>query len=332
VTQADVARAAEVSRTTASFVLTGRTDMRISTEVEERVKRVAAELGYRPNLAARSLRTSRTQTFGLLSDLVATSPFGGELIHGSSDASLKHEHLLVVAESGGDADLEARLFQDMIDRRVDGLVYATMFTREAVPPDHAVDHPLVLLNCFVDDRSLPSVVPDEREAGRLAARVLAEAGHRRDIVLLGEPAPHVFAGRERVAGIIAELRTRRLGLTAQVWCRWQSVDAYEALLVHLDEASPPRALICMNDRVALGAYQALASRGLRIPDDVSVISFDDSELASWLVPSLTTLALPHYAMGARAVELLAEQQLAPAVIRIPMPLRDRGSVAPPRRW
>lgn len=328
-TQADVARVAQVSRTTVSFVLTGREDSRISPEVEQRVRRAAADLDYRPNLAARSLRTARSHTFGLLSDVIASSPFAGELIRGSSDATLRHEHLLLMAESEGDAELEHRLFQDMIDRQVDGLIYATMFTREAQLPEHARDHPLVLLNCFVADRSLPAVVPDERDAGRQAARVLLEAGHRDGIILLGETAPHLFAGRERVAGIRAGLRSRRTRLAAELPCRWESHDAYDRLLRHLEDSAAPKALICLNDRIALGAYQALAAHGLRIPDDVSVVSFDGSDLASWLVPGLTTVGIPHYAMGACAVELLAMRALRPQMVRVPMPLHRRGSVGHP---
>ncbi|MDX6253775.1 MAG: LacI family transcriptional regulator [Frankiales bacterium] len=330
VTQADVARAAKVSRTTASFVLTGRTDMRISADVQRRVQRVAAALGYRPNLAATGLRMSRTHTFGLLSDTIATSPFAGELIHGSSDAALQHDRLLFVAESEGDSEVEARLFEAMIDRRVDGLVYATMFTREVTIPAHAADHPLVLLNCFVRSGSLPSVIPDERAAGHEAARTLLGAGHYDRVVLLGEPAPRVFAGRERVGGIKAELKSAGTRLAGNVRCTWSSHDAYDSLLRFLRENPAPTALICLNDRIALGAYQALSTVGLRVPEQVSVLSFDDSVIAPWLVPELTTIALPHYAMGHRAVELLATGALEPGAVRVPMPLRDRTSVAAPR--
>jgi LacI family transcriptional regulator len=331
VTQAEVARVAGVSRTTASFVLTGRTDMRISAVVEQRVRKVAAELGYRPNLAAQGLRTSTTHTFGLLSDVIATSPFAGELIHGSSDASLKHDRLLLVAESAGNIEVEQQLFRAMTDRRVDGLVFATMFTRQVRLPEHAVDHPLALLNCYDKSSSQPCVLPDELGAGHAAARVLLAAGHSDRIVLLGEPAPRVFAGRERVAGIKAELKAAGTRLAGNIRCRWGSHDAYEALLAFVRESAAPSALICMNDRVALGAYQALSAAGLLIPDDVSVVSFDDSEIAAWLVPQLTTVALPHYAMGFQAVEMLADQHTEPGIVRLPMPLRERGSVAPPTK-
>jgi LacI family transcriptional regulator len=147
---------------------------------------------------------------------------------------------------------------------------------------------------------------------------------------LGEPAPRVFAGRERVGGIKAELKAAGTRLAENVRCTWSSHDAYDALLRFLRDNPAPTALICLNDRVALGAYQALSALGLRVPDHVSVLSFDDSVIAPWLVPELTTIALPHYAMGHRAVELLATGALEPRPIRIPMPLRDRGSVAAPR--
>jgi LacI family transcriptional regulator len=89
----------------------------------------------------------------------------------------------------------------------------------------------------------------------------------------------------------------------------------------------PRVLICFNDRVALGAYQAAREVGLRIPEDVSVLSFDDSELASWLRPQLTSISLPHYQLGWQAVELLLGEARPPAVLRMPMPVRSRASIA-----
>ena len=106
-----------------------------------------------------------------------------------------------------------------------------------------------------------------------------------------------------------------------MWTRWRSAPSATA--------ARPTALICLNDRIALGAYQALAAAGLRIPDDVSVVSFDDSDLASWLVPQLTSVAIPHFELGRRAVELLVSADRQPGVHRIAMPLSARDSVGPP---
>jgi LacI family transcriptional regulator len=329
VTLLDVARRAGVSRTAASFVMTGRRDMRISAETEERVLRAARELSYRPNLMARSLRTRQTQTIGLVSDTIATEPFAGEIVRGSVATALIHKHLLFIGETGGDREVEKRVVQDMLDRGVDGFLYASMYTREARPPAALRGHPLVMVNCVGPGRSCPAVIPDEPEAGRDAVRILLDAGHRDHIYVVGEPAPDVHAGRERVTGILQILSSLGIDLAGWVECLWWPEPAYEAVHRFLDAGNRPTALICLNDRIAFGAYQAIQDAGLHIPDDVSVVSFDDSDLACWLRPQLTSVAIPHFELGRRAVELLLAPQ-RPKVLRVPMPLRKRASVAAPR--
>jgi len=333
VTMADVARRAGVSRTAASFVLSGRTDMRIAEATQKRIHQAARELGYRPNLTARSLRTSVTSTFALISDTIATTAYAGQVIHGALDAATAQGRVLLVAETQGDPVAEARLVEGMLDRQVDGFVYAAMFTHEVTPPSALRNHPVVLLNCLADDFPAASVIPDEYAAGCLAAQTLLGAGHREGIYVLGgrhaipETPSGVFAGRERVSGIETVLSSAGVRLAGVVECDWQPQDGYRELRELLSRHRP-RALICCNDRLALGAYQALAEVSLSVPQDVSVISFDDSDLASWLRPRLTSIALPHYDLGRRAVELLLSDQLAPVRHRIPMPLRLRASVAP----
>src|ERR1700712_1461828 len=130
ITLMDVAVRAGVSRTTASFVMTGRRDMRISNEAEQRVRQAARELDYRPNLLARSLRTNLSQTIGLISDVVATEPFAGQLIRSSIITALLHDHLLFVGESEGDPEVEQQLVRSMLDRGVGGFLYASLYTRE----------------------------------------------------------------------------------------------------------------------------------------------------------------------------------------------------------
>jgi LacI family transcriptional regulator len=170
------------------------------------------------------------------------------------------------------------------------------------------------------------VIPDEATAGRSAAQVAVDAGFRDGIHLVGRPGT-VFAGRERLAGIRDALVAGGTKLTGTLECDWWPDSAYEAVAKALADGLRPEVLICLNDRIALGAYQAVREAGLRIPEDVSVISFDDSELASWLRPQLTSVSLPHYQLGWRAVELLlGDQQLEPQVWRMPMPVRQRASV------
>jgi LacI family transcriptional regulator len=324
-----VAQRAGVSRSTASFVLTGRhLDMRISEDARQRVLRAARELDYRPNLMARGLRTKVTRTIALVSDTIASDPYAGRAIHGSLAAAVARGHLLLIGETEGDPRIEERLIADFIDRQVDAFVYASMFTRRVRVPKLLHGHPVVLLNCLsqVARPAYHAVVPDELAAGHAAATVVLEAGHHDGIYLVGRPADRVLAAHERMTGIADGLAAAGARLAGTIDCDWWPDSAYDAVLGALTTGLRPHVLICLNDRIALGAYQALREAGRSIPGDVSVVSFDDSELAAWLRPSLTSIALPHYQLGWQAVELLLGPASEPTVTRVPMPVRRRASI------
>jgi LacI family transcriptional regulator len=345
VTLADVARIAGVSPTTASFVLSGRgQEMRISRDVAERVLKTAAKVQYRPNILSVGLRTGTTRTIGFVSDTVATSQFAGELIKGALEAARERGVMLFIGETEGDPELERGLVQAMYDRQVDGLILAAMYTRRVALPEGLSSGPAVLLNALSKRPSpQPSILPDEPEAGRAAARALLEAGHRDGIHLIGagpEPRdvpPDSVAAVERLEGIRTTLADAGVRIASGRLCRgWEPRDGRLATS-DLLRRERPRALICFNDRLALGAYQALADAGLDVPRDVSVVSFDDDAIASWIRPGLTTVAIPHYDLGRTAVDVLFEEierdheegDRAVDVHRVAMPVRYRESVAPP---
>jgi LacI family transcriptional regulator len=345
VTLADVAERAGVSRTTASLVLAGRgRELRISRSVEERVNEAAKELQYRPNIVSRGLRTGTTRTIGFVSDTVATTRLAGDMIKGALEAAREQGLMLFIGETEGEAELERGLLSAMHDRQVDGIIFASMFTRAVRVPTALTTGPAVLLNAVPKRTStLPSVVPDEVEAGRSAARVLLDAGHRDGIHLVGvgprirDVPPEALAGVKRLTGIREVLTGAKVRIAGgRVCADWQPDLGYEATRDLLEHARP-RALICLNDRIAVGAYQALDDFGLKVPADVSVVSFDDHPVATWIRPKLTTIALPHYELGRKAVEvLLAEisrdrEGSAPEgeTHRVPMPVRLRDSVAAP---
>jgi LacI family transcriptional regulator len=342
VTLAEVARRAGVSKTAASFVLTGRREeMRISADVEARVVEAARATGYRPNIVSRSLRTGTTQTIGFVSDTIATTPFAGDLIKGALEAARDRGHLLLIAETEGDPTLERELLEAMVDRRVDGIVFASMYTRKLPVQKLLRSHHAVLLNAVpARAADLTSVIPDELAAGRTAAETLLGAGHTEGIYLVGagplpgqgpKPAGGV-AAVERLQGIKETLRTAGVRPAGAVACeQWEPELGHDAVRGLLRKGAEIRALICFNDRLALGAYNALAESGLAVPHDVSVVSFDDDPIASWVQPQLTSIAIPHYELGRRSIELLLDGPPAGAssVVRIPMPLRLRESVAPP---
>lgn len=341
ITLADVARAAGVSRTTASLVLSDRGDeLRISEASQERVRRVAFEVGYRPNKLSASLRSGTSRTLGFISDTVATSQLAGDMIRGALEQAGERGYMLFIGETQGDEAEQARLVETMLDHQVDGLIIASMFTRERHVPATSEGRKVVLLNTLpVDEKQppLPAVVPDEYTAGRDAARLLLDAGHR-DIHLIGggpgrdDVAPGTVAGRERLAGILDELHgaglTPASGAKATIWFPEEGWKLTRALLA----AGVRRgAIIAFNDRLAFGAYQAINEADLSIPGDFSLVSFDDAPLAGWLHPGLTTFAIPHRELGRRAVDILLDESVpSPGPPeRLHMPLRERASVAGP---
>ena len=342
VTLREVARRAGVSPTAASFVLSDRDDQRISEQTKQRVRKAARELQYRPDLTARGLRTGTSGTIALVSEFLSTTAYAGAAVRGALEAARRHGALLYIAETLGDPQVEQQLLQGMLDRRVDGFVYAAMFTHTVVVPQALRDVPLVLLNCISSDVKAPMVIPDEVGAGAAAARALLDAGHRDAIYFVGTLPPGVrstpgWEGREawalteRLKGIRAELKGARVALagTATV-TDWEPRDGRDAVSALLRDGAVPKAVICVNDRVAMGAYQALATAGLQIPRDVSVISFDDSDIAGWLQPMLSSVALPHAELGRTAIELLLAGTPRSGRQRVPMSLVERESVGPPR--
>jgi LacI family transcriptional regulator len=150
-------------------------------------------------------------------------------------------------------------------------------------------------------------------------------------VLVGERTAQAIAGQDRLAGIREVLVAEGTDLAGVVDCLWWPDHAYRAVTGYLVDGHRPSAFICLNDRIALGVYQAVQERGWAVPRDVSVISFDDSDLAGWLRPALTSAAIPYFEMGRRSVELLLAPAGSPDAHQVPMQLNQRESVGAPAR-
>ena len=344
VTLRDVAEHAGVARTTASYILNGLSgQMGISPETEKRVQGVADALGYRPNRNARSLRTARTTTIGVITDYVASGMFSSEMLAGANMAARRADHLLVIGESEGDADARDLLIDEMIDRQVDGIIYATRTALRTEFPARLAGTRAVMLNCYDPDRAVPSVLPDDRTGGRSAADILLAAGVSTDVFTVGEtPDNDGVAGRQRMAGIRERFAEEGHAIAGTIECLWDPEPTYDAVLDWLSRGNLPKGFICMNDRAAIGAYQALRAHGLAVPDDVSVVSFDGSALASWLRPRAVSIVLPLRSMGALAVELLLggpdnqgsghhEDSDRPGVHLVPMSVLAGDSVRAPKK-
>jgi LacI family transcriptional regulator len=339
VTLADVARLAGVSPTAASMILNGKPDTRLSADAHSRVNAAASELGYRPNVGARALRTDKSFTIGFISDVVATTRFASGLIRGAIDEAEKAGHVVLVLETGGEPARETEAIEAVLDRQVDGVILATMRARELFVPDLPRSTSVVMLNATNEHHPI-AVLPDEENGGREAVDQLAAAGHTDGIALIGqndEVERDLFRSEtvaRRVRGIRARMRELGLRFVAEesTW-EWEPDNGYEATSRLLDRHDGITALLCMNDRLAFGAYQALAEHGLRAGSDISVISFDNDELAAYLRPGLTTIALPHEEMGREAVRLLLSKDAEPREHLIAMPVIPRQSLRPagPRR-
>lgn len=193
----------------------------------------------------------------------------------------------------------------MIDRQVDGLIYATMYHRLATPPDAIKLLSTVLLDCFTKDASLPSVAPDEFDGAYQAVKFLIERGHRR-IRLYQSHRPHT--GRSvcgcRAIGQALEVNGIVFDADLVIERYSEPKGGYDGMKILLNLPQPPSAVFCFNDRLAMGAYDAIRQQGLRIPHDIAAIRFHNQELIANLYPGLTTMQLPHYEMGIWAVEYL----------------------------
>jgi LacI family transcriptional regulator len=329
-----VAGEAGVSVATVSQVLNAVEGARISEDTRARVHATAERLGYVPNRMARGLRTRRTETLGLISDEIATTPYAARMILGAQEAALRHGFTLVLFNTDRDPAVEDRDIRNLLQYQVDGIIYATMYHRVVTLPTALRGVPTVLLDCESDDAAVPAVVPDEVAGGRAAVEELLAHGHRRiGFATNSEPVP-ATAGRLQGYQDALSAAGIRFDPALVVSDESESGGGYRASRALLERVDRPTALFCFNDRMAMGAYRAAAELGLKIPTDLSIVGFDNQEvIAAGLFPDLTTITLPHHAMGAWAVDTLIPllSGESPATVAAPLrmdcPLVRRSSVS-----
>ena len=303
----DVARVAGVSVTTVSHVLNETPHTRTSEATRERVRSVARDLGYTPNRLARGLRTRTSDMIGLLTEEIATTPHAGRIILGAQEEASRHNLTLAIINSHLDAGADARRAdaRALIERQVDGIIYATVFHHEVSVPRELRAVPAVLIGALDRQGVVPAVLPDEAGGAVDLVALLAEAGHRR--IAFANSSIEVPATQGRLAGYLRGLEQAGLPYDDRLIASGvsEAIGGYTASLELLDRADRPTALFCYNDRMAMGAYRAAQELGLRVPDDLSIVGFDDqAPIAGSVHPALTTVALPHYEMGAWAVATL----------------------------
>lgn len=308
-TMRDVAKAAGVSVATVSHVVNDKPGARIGEEARRRVLAAVAELGYRPNALAKTLSEGGSRFIGLVADAIATTPFAGQIIHGAQDEAWRHGYVLLVANTEGNAAAENDAIAMMLEHQVRGILYSTWYHRAISVPAALSDTEAVLVNCFADadaadgTASLPAVVPDEEQGGRTATEQLLAAGHRRiAFVNTTSPSP---ARSGRLAGYRAALEAAGVGFDPGLVLDAEPAQegGYASARAVVDSGAT--GVFCHNDRVAMGLYDGLRELGRRIPDDVAVMGFDNQDvIAAHLRPPLSTVALPHYELGAAGVRTL----------------------------
>lgn len=336
----DVAARAEVSTATVSVVLNDVEGSRVAAATRDRIKAAARELGYTPNSLARGLRTRRTHTIGMLSDRIATTPYASRMILGAQRAAWEAGYLLLLISVDEEPDVESEAIRALAERQVDGILYATMYHRIVSLPSGLGGVPTVVLDAEVADRSVSTVVPDEESGGYDATSFLTSQGHRRIAYLANSE--HEPATGLRQAGYVRALAAAGIPFDESLVASAapSSAGGRQAASSLLERPDPPTAIFAFNDPMAVGVYQTARRLRLNIPGDLSIVGFDDHELiAAEMDPGLTTMALPHEAMGAWAAKRLIAmiegttpqgEEANPESKLEPCPIVIRGSVGAPR--
>ncbi|WP_087717281.1 ribose utilization transcriptional repressor RbsR [Levilactobacillus brevis] len=329
VTIRDLAEAAGVSVTTVSQILNGKGE-RFSIETRQRVHQLQEDLGYVPDFNARNLIMKSAQTIGVLVPNLG-NPFFSMFIRGVQQTSRERHFIPLIFGANHDEQLESYYLQELIKRAVDGLIIAS-----ASITGEAIDNILKkngIPYLLIDQNGGPSVDRirvDDEQGGQLAARHLLALGHQRIVVVMPKhPTQNL---RIRLAGFKAQLVDQQIPLadSAVITSPMTKLGGYQATAAVL--AQHPTAVFAINDETALGLMRGLHEQGVRVPDDISVLGYDDIDLDEYVVPKLTTIHQPVVTMGQQATELLinrVQNQRQPAqMVDLPVALKQRESTGP----
>jgi LacI family transcriptional regulator len=330
---ADVGRLAGVSASTVSFVLNESSGQTISPSTRERVLESVALLGYRPNRMARGLRTRRAATIGLVAEQIAAQPAAGPAILGAHEVAWAHDSLLLVVNITRSRRIVREVIEELVNRPVDAILFALQGDHRLNIPDVLKGVPGLTINGKSVGTHLPAVLPDEVAGARSATELLVRAGHRRIAYLTGRSAS--WATKDRLRGFAAALVEAGLDPRRQVVRHGDlRVDSgYELTRQLIHHEAPPTAIMCGSDRMAAGAYLALAEAGIRVPEEMSVVGHDDEAgIADGLRPGLSTVRLPYRRLGRWAAGQAVAGTIGrlPADSYLPCPPVPRDSVAAPR--
>lgn len=306
VTIADVAKEANVSISTISRVVNN--SKTVSPELKEHVFKVIERTGYRPNVLARGLITKQTQTIGLVvSDI--SNPVIATVAKGINSVCQERGYTVVVCETDGKAERETELLNKLAEHRIDGLVFAGVDVNHKLT-EHMLrmEYPVVLVTQqeSYGETRVDTVIHDNYHLTYDAVSFLIANGHRR-IAFIAGPKNDYSSGMLRIEGYHAALKEHSIPPT-ESYVRYGdfSFDAgYESMRqIYEESLELPTAVIAASDLMAIGAMQSAFSLGLSVPEDLSVMGIDDSEMAKYSRPSLSTVRIPYFEEGALAGETL----------------------------
>ncbi|MGV8953078.1 MAG: LacI family DNA-binding transcriptional regulator [Cypionkella sp.] len=330
-TMGDVAELAGVSQATVSLVLNGVPNARVSKATRRRVIEAAETLSYRRG-KSRAVPEGRKRVIGLMLDEVSTTPFAARFIEGARDEAALQEVTVATFCTRSDPSLEQAAVDLLVSQKTIGIIYASLITRQVIVPDAFSELPLVLLNCYERKLRYPSVVPGDIVGGYAATQALLRAGHRRIAHLAGEAV--VEAAIDRESGFRQAMAEWSVPVDERLVTPggWTIRAGRERALALMTLPHPPTAIFCFNDRMAMGCYEAARMLGRSVPQDISIIGFDNEDLVASMDPPLSTMLLPHDEMARWAVaELLdsysnADQDERLAKIKIECAFIERASI------
>lgn len=331
----EVADRAGVHPATASRALNLATADMVNAKTAARIQKVAKEMGYSPNPIARSLKTSRSSSIGLIiPDL--TNPLFPPIVRGIEDVLRPIGYNAWIVNTDNRADLEASAVESFRQRNVEGFVFATAHLKHPLLEEMAAaSTPMVLINRRLASADVPSVTSDDATGVAMAMQHLYDLGHRKIVHLAGPQDLSTGVTRRRAFRQSLE----DLGLPAEpdrvfICEAWSEEAGTRGMLALLDSGPEFTAVLAGNDLLALGAYDAFAERGLHCPDDISVIGFNDMPFMDKVSPPMTTVRIPHYEIGAEAARLLLEvledPTRHPRSLLLPLTLVKRASTGPVR--
>jgi LacI family transcriptional regulator len=298
----NVAKVAGVSIATASRILTG-VDYPVTDKTRQKVLKAAEDLGYRPNLIARSLRLEQTFTIGIIVENIL-SPFIPPIIRGIQERLRQHDYVSITLDSNWDPIVETEAIERLGMRQIDGIIFVESFLRSSDEVSSLIDKPHLFVHRLFNSLGNNSVVPDDRYGARIAIKHLVELGHRRIAFING---PEGWdAATNRLAGYQEELAAWGITFDPALVKQgdWQVQSGYSAAQQLLAAREQPTAVFAANDLMALGVIYGTQEAGLKVPGDIAIVGYDDRDFAGFVQPALTTVQMPCEKMGHVAAEAL----------------------------